>query len=50
MNKTVGELQRDENGRPFRMVGDKKIYQIEEKTDADRRKNEAINAWRMRNK
>ena len=48
--KLISELQVDENGRQFRIVGGKKIYQIEEKTEADVRKNEAINLWRLRNR
>ncbi len=39
----------DENGNPFRLVNGEKIIQIEEKTEYDRRKNEVINIWRMRN-
>lgn len=44
----ISELKTDEQGRQFRMVDGKKIYQIEEKTEYDRRLNESINLWRMR--
>ena len=44
----ISDLQTEENGGKFRMVNGRKIYQIEEKTDEDRRLNEAINLWRMR--
>lgn len=40
----------DENRNLVRIVDGKKIVQIEEKTEADRRLNEAINLWRMRRK
>jgi len=46
----ISELQKDENGKDFRFVDGKKIIQIEEKTEADRKLNEAINLWRMRSK
>ena len=45
----ISEAERDENGRLIRYVDGKKIYQSEEKTEADRRFNEACNLWRMRN-
>jgi hypothetical protein len=46
----ISELQQDENGNDIRFVDGKKIIQIEEKTDEDRRMNNAINLWRMRNR
>lgn len=46
----ISEAERGENGRLIRYVDGKKIYQSEEKTEADRRFNEACNLWRMRNK
>ena len=46
----ISELQKDENGNDIRFVDGKKIIQIEEKTDEDRRLNNAINLWRMRNR
>lgn len=46
----ISELQKDENGNDIRFVDGKKIIQIEEKTDEDRRMNNAINLWRMRNR
>jgi hypothetical protein len=46
----ISELQKDENGNDIRLVDGKKIIQIEEKTDEDRRMNNAINLWRMRNR
>lgn len=46
----ISELQKDENGNDIRFVDGRKIIQIEEKTDEDRRMNNAINLWRMRNR
>ena len=46
----ISEAYRDENRNLVRIVDGKEIEQIEEKTEADRRKNEAINLWRMRRK
>jgi len=46
----ISELQQDENGNDIRFVNGKEIIQIEEKTDEDRRLNNAINLWRMRNR
>ena len=46
----ISELQKDENGNNIRLVDGKEIIQIEEKTDEDRRLNNAINLWRMRNR
>lgn len=46
----ISELQQDENGNNVRFVNGKKIIQIEEKTEEDRRLNDAINLWRMRNR
>jgi len=46
----ISDLQIDENGNQVREVGGKKIIQIEEKTEADRKTNEAINRWRLRNR
>ena len=44
----ISEAFRDEKNELIRNVGGKEIKQIEEKTEADRRLNEAINLWRMR--
>ena len=44
----ISDLQKDENGNDIRIVDGKKIIQIEEKTEEDRRLNNAINLWRMR--
>lgn len=44
----ISEPERDKNGRLIRYVDGKKIYQSEEKTEADKRFNEACNLWRMR--
>ena len=44
----ISETERDENGNLIRYVNGKKIIQCEEKTEADRRFNEACNLWRMR--
>lgn len=44
----IGDLQIDENGKQTREVNGKTIVQIEEKTEADRKLNEAINRWRCR--
>jgi hypothetical protein len=46
----ISDLQKDENGNDIRFVNGKEIIQIEEKTDEDRRLNNAINLWRMRNR
>ena len=46
----ISDLQKDENGSDIRFVDGRKIIQIEEKTDEDRRMNNAINLWRMRNR
>ena len=46
--KLISDLQKDENGNNIRIVDGKKIIQIEEKTEEDRRLNNAINLWRMR--
>jgi hypothetical protein len=46
----ISELQQDENGNNIRFIDGKKIIQIEEKTEEDRRMNNAINLWRMRNR
>lgn len=45
-NQKVGVLCFDKSGRPFREINGKNIYQIDEKTEADRKMNEAINSWR----
>lgn len=44
----ISELQKDEKGNDIRFVDGKKIIQIEEKTEKDKRLNEVINLWRMR--
>jgi len=46
----VSDLRIDENGNQVREVGGQKIIQIEEKTEADRKRNESINRWRLRNR
>lgn len=46
----ISDLQKDENGKDIRIVDGKKIIQIEEKTEEDRRLNNAINLWRMRSR
>lgn len=46
----ISELKQDENGNDIRIVNGKEIIQIKERTDEDRRLNEAINLWRMRNR
>jgi hypothetical protein len=46
----ISDLQKDENGNDIRVVDGKKIIQIEEKTEEDRRLNNAINLWRMRSR
>jgi hypothetical protein len=46
----ISDLQKDENNNNIRFVDGKKIIQIEEKTEKDRKLNEAINLWRMRSK
>lgn len=42
----ISELMVDENGREFRIVNGKKIYQIEEKTQSDKDHNLSINRMR----
>lgn len=44
----ISEPFRDENNNLTRIVDGKNIVQIEEKTEADRKLNAAINLWRMR--
>ena len=46
----ISDLQKDENGNDIRIIDGKKIIQIEEKTEEDRRLNNAINSWRMRSR
>ena len=46
----ISDLQKDENGNDIRIIDGKKIIQIEEKTEEDRRLNNAINLWRMRSR
>jgi hypothetical protein len=46
----ISDLYKDKNGNDIRFVNGKEIIQIEEKTDEDRRLNNAINLWRMRNR
>lgn len=46
----ISELKQDENGNDIRIVNGKEIIQIKERTEEDRRLNEAINLWRMRNR
>ena len=49
-NHLISELQVDEDGNDIRFVDGKKIIQIKERTEEDRRLNQAINLWRMRSK
>ena len=44
----IGEKQTDSNGRLYRMINGKVIYQIEEKTQADIEQNKMINRDRVR--
>lgn len=46
----IGEDYRDEKRNLIRKVDGVEIIQIEEKTEEDRRMNNAINLWRMRSK
>lgn len=46
----ISDLHTEKGGCQFRMVDGKKIYQMEEKTEEDRRLNNAINLWRMRSR
>ena len=46
----ISDLQKDESGNDIRIIDGKKIIQIEEKTEEDRRLNNAINLWRMRSR
>ena len=46
----IGKDYRDEEGSLIRKVDGVEIKQIEEKTEEDRRLNNAINLWRMRSK
>ena len=57
--KTIKELEKNEHlisdlknedGKKIRIVDDKKIIQIEEKTQEDIDFNRICNLWRMRNK
>jgi hypothetical protein len=45
MSKKVGELK-EENGRQYRMIDGKKIYQMKEETESDRELNNIINRYR----
>jgi hypothetical protein len=45
-DENIGVLQFDSSGRPFRMINDKPIYQIEEKTQEDVDLNLIINRVR----
>lgn len=42
----IGELQRDEDGRPYRIINSKKQYQKEEITQRDKDQNLIRNRWR----
>ena len=44
----ISDAYRGEQNQLLRNVDGKEIIQIEEKTQADRDMNEAINLWRMR--
>ena len=46
----IGVGYRNEDGRLIRKVDGVEIKQIEEKTEKDKRLNNAINLWRMRAK
>lgn len=46
-DKEIGELKTDKNGRQFRIVNGKKIYQIEEKNKDDEDLNLIINRVRV---
>lgn len=48
-NNKLNDYEKDENGY-FKMINGKKIYQIEEKTENDKRINEAIDEWREHGK
>lgn len=43
---TVGPLQQDPDGRSFRMIAGRKVYQIIENTARDRELNDVINTYR----
>jgi len=49
-NHKISEAYIDENGNLIRKVDGVEIRQIEEKTDRQKRLNNAINLWRMRSK
>jgi|TARA_R110000744_G_scaffold312476_1_gene419839 hypothetical protein len=44
----ISDAFRDEENQLIRNVEGKDIKQIEEKTEADKKLNQAINLWRMR--
>ncbi len=46
IDKKIGKIQFDEKGA-FRIINDKKIYQIEEKTQRDIDMNLIINRYRI---
>jgi hypothetical protein len=46
----ISEVYNDENGNLIRKVDGVETRQIEEKTDKQKRLNNAINLWRMRSK
>jgi len=45
-NEKIGELQTDENGRRFRIINGKKIYQAVERTKEDEDFNRRVNNFR----
>lgn len=46
IDEKISELMIDEDNREYRLVDDKKIYQIEEKSQSDIDTNLAINRFR----
>lgn len=48
-NNKLNNYEKDENGY-FKIINGEKIYQIEEKTESDRKTNDAINSFRQRPK
>ena len=44
----LNDYDTDDNGRFYKMIDGKKIYQVQERTQADRDFNDRVNEWRQR--
>jgi hypothetical protein len=50
LDELIGDLSRDEDGRTFRMINGRKIYQIEERSQKEVEMNRIINLVRASGK